>query len=419
MDYKMKRYIAIMAAAFLLACSKETENVPAVSFERATPVLTDTTATFSIVCRGLPADQPTVIPVIFGGTALMGTDYEVSSEEFVYGGEAPTESITIYALRLGTEKTLSLTLDIPDGVQGGRYTKSEYSLQDIFGYISFDRPELIMTDTAEVNIVILDKSGNPKVVGADTRISVSIDMEQSSAIEGEHFSFADDIKEVTIKAGYPSGTLKLFSPDQTCPLENDRIVLKPSFNDRYSYGHYPEQRITVLGRKWETLEGSWKIDSLVTDSTFMDEWWEEELSLLEAMPKFNANDALKFDLSTSTFSPSFKSDFKNYFIGNSKLIKSSVLMLQRTDGENAELQTFMLDNTNRYFASDTTSQDKESLIGLRMIKDIETEEELLDLYIIDHTSLSFMPELEESGRYAAEKPAAASPGMYLNAIFKK
>ncbi|MBQ6689706.1 MAG: hypothetical protein IJN02_10825 [Bacteroidales bacterium] len=415
-----KIYLAVMiAAAAMLSCSKEIKIAPAVSFISEAPVLTDTTATFSIVCRGIPADQATVIPVIFGGSAQMGTDYEVSSEEFVYGGDAPKESITIHALKLGTEKTLSLTLDLPDGVQGGRYTKSEYSLQDIFGYISFDRPEMMMTDTTEINIVILDRSGNPKIVGVDTRITVNIDMEQSSAIEGEHFSFADNIKDVTIKAGSRSGALKLVSLDQTCPLENDRIVLKTSFSDRYSYGRYPEQSITVLGRKWETLEGSWKIDSLVTDSTFMDEWWEEEFSLLEAMPKFNSSDALKFDFSTSTFSPSFKSDFKNYFIGNSKLIKSKEMMLQRTDGETAELQTFMLDNTNRYFASDTTSLDKESLIGLRLMRDIETDAELLDLYIIDHTSLSFMPELEESGRYAAEKPVAASPGMYLNVIFRK
>lgn len=415
-----KRYLAAMiAAAAMLACSKEIRIAPAVSFISEAPVLTDTTATFSIVCRGIPADQATVIPVIFGGTAQMGTDYEVSSKEFIYGGDAPSESITIHALKLGTEKTISLTLDLPEGVEGGHYTRSEYTLQDIFGYISFDRTTMIMTDTAEVNVIILDKSGNPKVVGVDTKVTVDVDMEKSTAAEGTHFAFVDDIKEVIIKAGARSGTLRLASLDQTCPLENDRIVLNTSFTERYSFGRYTEQSVTVLGRKWEVLDGSWKIDSLITDSTFMDQWWDEELSLLEAMPRFNENDGLKFDFSTGTFSPSFRSGFKNYFLGNSKIVKGKEIILQKTDGETAGLQTFMIDNTNRYFSADTTSLDKESIIGMRMIQDSESEEELLDFYVIDHTSLSFMPELADSDRYATEKPVAASPGMYLNMIFRK
>lgn len=115
----------------------------------------------------------------------------------------------------------------------------------------------------------------------------------------------------------------------------------------------------------------------------------------------------------------FRSGFKNYFLGNSKIVKGKEIILQKTDGETAGLQTFMIDNTNRYFSADTTSLDKESIIGMRMIQDSESEEELLDFYVIDHTSLSFMPELADSDRYATEKPVAASPGMYLNMIFRK
>ena len=48
-----------------------------------------------------------------------------------------------------------------------------------------------------------------------------------------------------------------------------------------------------------------------------------------------------------------------------------------------------------------------------------TKEELLDMYIVDHTSKSFMPELLDFEMYDKEKPVAAMTGCFLNATFKK
>ena len=81
-----------------------------------------------------------------------------------------------------------------------------------------------------------------------------------------------------------------------------------------------------------------------------------------------------------------------------------------------QLQTFWLDNTNRYFSAEQSSEDKESLIGLRFFHE---NTDSLDLYVIDYVSKSFMPELETTGQYAPEKPVAASPGLFLNLIFNR
>ena len=89
------------------------------------------------------------------------------------------------------------------------------------------------------------------------------------------------------------------------------------------------------------------------------------------------------------------------------------------DGSIVPIQTFLLDNTNRFFAKKEKSEDKESYIGMRLISEEGEDETLLDMYIIDHTSKSFMPELESTGKYSPEKPVAASPGLYLNLIFEK
>ena len=97
--------------------------------------------------------------------------------------------------------------------------------------------------------------------------------------------------------------------------------------------------------------------------------------------------------------------------------KGEVIDLELPDGNTAPVQTFIIDNTNRFFSPDEISDDKESYIGLRFIPGETEDEKLLYMYILDHTSKSFMPELEASGKYSPEKPVAASPGLYLNIIF--
>ena len=44
---------------------------------------------------------------------------------------------------------------------------------------------------------------------------------------------------------------------------------------------------------------------------------------------------------------------------------------------------------------------------------------MMELYVLDHTSKSFMPELETGNRYGTEKPVAAEPGLYFCATFEK
>ena len=99
--------------------------------------------------------------------------------------------------------------------------------------------------------------------------------------------------------------------------------------------------------------------------------------------------------------------------------KSSIVDLELPDGATVPIQTFLIDNTNRFFSNEEKSDDKESYIGLRLISGETEDKPLLDMYVLDHTSKSFMPELEAAGKYSPEKPVAASPGLYLNLVFSK
>ena len=194
----------------------------------------------------------------------------------------------------------------------------------------------------------------------------------------------------------------------------DRIVLNLDFGEKYGAGEIKEMEISLLDTLWKHLNGSWDADSLVTDSLYMERYWKNQYTGMEFFPKFNERDRITFDLEGLAFTPSLRSEFKNYFKGRCGIRKGSRLVLDLGEGKPADLQTFWLDKTNRYFSEEEESEDKESLIGLRFFPD---NIDSLDLYVIDYVSRSFMPELETEGRYAPEKPTAASPGLFLNHTF--
>lgn len=403
----------------LTACSQDDlSQSPAVSFISSEPEILAETATFKIVTRNVTADKALTIPVTFGGTAEKGIDYTVSEEAFVIGGDSPTDSIIVTALRLGTEKTVSLTLNLPDGLDAGWYKTSEYTLQDKFGYLTFRNAKAMLTDTLDVDIHVSDREGVSQAAYGAGTVTVTIDTEKSTAVEGTHFCFVE-APQFSLSEGDIKKSLRIAAIEDHPQAGCDKIVLNIQHEEKFGLGQVQELELTLLGRGWSSLDGKWQIDTLITDSLYMESIWKETCTALDSLPKFNSSDALTFDLATSSLSPSFRSAFKDYFIGSSDITKGESLDIDLGNGETASIQTFVLNNTNRYFSPDELSEDKESLVGFRMISDSETQEEMLDMYVIDYTSKTFMPELDSLGMYAAEKPVAVAPGFFLNAVFKK
>lgn len=417
----MKRKIIILATAvaFLASCQDEMTLNPAASLFSDKPELKEETAIFRLaVANVADSSQAVVFPVRFEGTAERGTDYSVSADAFVFGGESPVEAITVTTLKRGTDKTLSLTLDLPEGFEGGRYLSAGYTLHDKYAYLSFDNATYMLADSLDLPFKLTDREGRTISISKEAKISLSVNKEKSTAVEGEEFMFPDSSWFI-VPVGKTGGSLKLKSLKQSIEPGRDKVVLAIGGEDSNGFGSgkISEIELSLLDHKWSILEGKWKLDTLITDSLYMKEIWKENCSGYSLMPEFNERDAVSFDLLEGTFSPSFRSSFSDYFIGKSTMRKGGLQEI-KLDGENtATLQTFLLDNTNRYFSESEKSEDTESLIGLRLVQ--EEEKEILEMYLIDHTSRSFMPELETGGKYAPEKPAAASPGLYLSLGFTK
>ena len=199
----------------------------------------------------------------------------------------------------------------------------------------------------------------------------------------------------------------------------DKIVMNLSFEDDFGAGQIHEMEIDLLDGTWSRLDGTWRADSLVTDAAYMEEYWKDAASDYSLVPEFDSEDNITVDLKNCSLDPRFSSSFRYYFTDLALMRKGGIVDLELPDGSTAPIQTFLVDNTNRFFSRSKKSDDKESYIGLRLISGETEDKPLLDMYVLDHTSKSFMPELEAAGKYSPEKPVAASPGLYLNLVFSK
>ena len=406
----------IALAGIFSACSKDISLDPAVSLFAPQPEIYEETAIFRLASMAIDTTSAQTFPVTFGGSAEFGVDYTVSGDRFVLGGENPVDSIVVTTLRLGTDKTVSLTVEVPEGIGSGRYLTSEFTIQDKLAYFSFPASYSMVADSLDIEFNAVDRKGKAKVLGKEATVTLSVDTERSTAVEGEDFVFADSSYYV-ISQGKGAGKLKLKSLRPRAMEGRDKVVLNLGFSEKYGAGAEGQLEINLLDTLWNTLNGEWKIDTLVTDAAYMSQYWGETCTGFELMPEYNKSDAVEFDLKAGQFKPGFRSGFKNYFLGKSVMKKAGSLDLDLGNGETASLQTFLLDNTNRDFSAGSKSEDKESYIGLRILEG--EEKDTLDFYVIDYQSTSFMPELATDGKYAPEKPVAASPGLFLNLTFTK
>jgi hypothetical protein len=272
-------------------------------------------------------------------------------------------------------------------------------------------------DTLQALFSTRDKDNKSKRMSKDAEIKIVVDKEKSTAVEGIDFQL--DSLTTTVKADNNNGYLTIRALNPHPQEGKDKIVLTFDIGDRYSLGQNPEMEISLLDTLWRNLDGTWKIGSLITDAAYMEDYWKEACTLYSELPKFKEEDSFTINLQENIFKPAFKSDFSNYFFANSGMRKGKTMDLDLGNGKTAQILTFQFDKTDRYFLLWENSEDKESYVGLRLLESQTGKKDSLDMYIIDHTSRAFMPELETSGKYASEKPVAASPGLYLNATFNK
>ena len=415
---KKTLFSMFVALAVLTACEQSQEdNRPAVSFETAIPIMANEVATFSIVVNGYEGMDPVTIPVTFEGTAEKDVDYVVSAEEFVWGGDNVVTSITVTPLILGTEKTIRLTLQIPDGFKAGNFASSEFTVPGKLANISFESDTFkSAADKMQVKVTATDMNGS-YILENGGQVKVTVNTEKSTAIEGTHFNFTDEVKAAVFEAGESSGFVGITRVGDVVDGKNT-VVLDIEATDKFGIGSNSQVTVTFISY-WEGIDGKWVVNEFITNKAYiMEGMWATEDQMV-GFPDINKDDVITFDVKNKKLIPGFVSDFKNFFIGESGMTNEGGYTLTAGMGDKRSLQYIKLDNTNRDFSAKTQSADKESYIAARIIMDEETEEELLDLYLIDYYPTDFLQFYYEWFMFDTNKPCATMTYVFLNLTFKR
>ena len=200
-----KDFLSFIAAAMtLVACNPEVAG-PSASFVNAFPVMENEVGVFKLVVNNYTATEPLTIPVIFGGTAEKGTDYEVSAEAFVWGGDAAVTEITLSPKVFAADKNVVLTLDLPAGFTAGKYPTATFTFVDKMGYVSFESATAKVVGPKDITVNVLDGNGTSLILENGAEIAVEVDTQASTAVEGTHFKFLDNKKAAVVPAALCCG----------------------------------------------------------------------------------------------------------------------------------------------------------------------------------------------------------------------
>ena len=243
----MKRVISaiIISLAFMASCSEDVELTPGISFLTPQPEIYEETALFRIVAQPFTSADSLTIPVILGGTAQKGVDYEISAEYFTLSKDSLLDTIIVSAKTLGTGKSVSLSLQIPEGFAAGKYTSSEFALQDKYGFLSFEYPEASVSDTTRFAVVVIDSSERAKVVTRETPVNIALNEEKTTAAEGVDFELIG-FEDMRIAAGGYFTTFTVVPLKKDFEEGKDKVVLTLSESEKFNVGKFAEIEISLV-----------------------------------------------------------------------------------------------------------------------------------------------------------------------------
>lgn len=409
----MKKTLFLMLAVLttlFTACSSDDDSSSSISFERSSYTLTDGSVSIKLVA---PAGaDATEYPVTFGGSAVLNQDYTVSATKYVIGGTSPVNTIVVTAKNnFDADKTITMTA-------GGATTTIALGKRDRILY-SFSQKEYALGSEVLVQLNLAKVSdGSDYAAPRDMTVTIEPDA-SSTAVEGTNYTIEN--KTATILAGKSSCTFKLKAA--TYDADKTKIVLKANLSeaDGYVKGQFPTATVNMISSQASDLMGEWQVYNLVTDPKYFNDTWGLLTSEdTKNLPTFDAADTYTFtsDANGLVLKTNLKSGFKNYFQSESAFTIDKEYILRGM--QNKTLQLLKLDNVNRYFSASQTSEDKEALIGVRNVKDEDTGETLLDLYIIDYDPKDFLGTIAAfDGMYDTKKPTAWMSGMYFEILLKK
>ena len=396
----MRKFLFALLAAPLLfgACSDDNdESTPTLSCAKPVLALSTGSVTLDLQVSGVDLSSlasPVTVPVAFSGTAVKGSEYSVSAEQFILGGNNQSLSITVTALDNYDEaKEIVATLgSVADFIPGKNATaKISLGVKGKIMY-SFSVKSMTMGETGSVQLDLYTATGAKYTAEQDIVIPIEI-AEGSTAVENTNFTF-EGAKQLVVAQGKSSGAITLKAG--TLETGKDKVVLKTGLENNKGFvrGQYNEITVTIFGSYFSKLEGTWKMSAegnydptefanLNGSSSEYDKpTFDADMA---ALPAYNAKDRLIF--TEEGLTTSLESTLKNFFRENSGISKGEEIIVREGMGTKVPLQLILLDNVNRYFSATEQSEDTEAYIGINF-KDEDSNK--MKIYFVDYNSKSFL-----------------------------
>ncbi|MEQ2546263.1 hypothetical protein [Alistipes intestinihominis] len=409
----MRKFLFALLAAPLLfgACSDDNDDsTPTLSFAKPVLALSTGSVTLDLQVSGVDLSSlasPVTVPVAFSGTAVKGSEYSVSAEQFILGGNNQSLSITVTALDNYDEaKEIVATLgSVADFIPGKNATaKISLGVKGKIMY-SFSVKSMTMGETGSVQLDLYTATGAKYTAEQDIVIPIEI-AEGSTAVENTNFTF-EGAKQLVVAQGKSSGAITLKAG--TLETGKDKVVLKTGLENNKGFvrGQYNEITVTIFGSYFSKLEGTWKMSAegnydptefanLNGSSSDNDKpTFDADMA---ALPAYNAKDRLVF--TEEGLTTSLESTLRNFFRENSGISKGEEIIVREGMGTKVPLQLILLDNVNRYFSATEQSEDTEAYIGINF-KDGDSNK--MKIYFVDYNSKSF---LVDKIYYDETKPTA-------------
>ena len=260
----MKRIISMLACAALVICSCQKDPKPSASFESGNYVMgADEALTVKVVVSDAPAADLT-IEFIASGSAVKGTDYELSAESFTIKAGETTGEITVSPLNnLGSDLNINLALTLPTGYEAGKYTSALISLgsKEKASY-SFAKKEAKLVDELEIVLNLIGETSTTNFV-AGGEISLPFVIE-SAAVAGTDYEVKGGATAFVFAKGQKSASITLKSlvadPEgiKEVVVKLDETAIATAYGNRFSKGVIASTKaIITKGLIFADLEGKW------------------------------------------------------------------------------------------------------------------------------------------------------------------
>ena len=165
------------------------------------------------------------------------------------------------------------------------------------------------------------------------------------------------------------------------------------------------------------FEGTWKMKKLDADRAYMEGEGYGMVTYNDTYPAFNAEDELTFK--DGKLTPNLKSNFKNFFKGEAtyEIVNEKLTIHPKnTIGSAVDVVELKVKGVNRYFDANSTSEDDEAYIGVRLVEDEDADEAgiyNLEVYLFDYAPKTFGLEWYEFGYFGETKPNAEGGGVTI------